>query len=73
MLTRGCLIRLTDKLDTWHSRRAEKHGRLYVFLNRDRIVGDIIEAKSLATGVICTFEETFIEEAPHAIQEPEGS
>lgn len=66
------LIRLTDRLDGYHRRRQEKHGYLYLRV-RSFGDGDFVEARSIATGVVCTFDRRFIEEVGSAVQEPEGS
>lgn len=63
------LVRLKDKLlDNYHQRRADKHGWLYVVV-RDVYPGTeshLIEARSVATGVVCTFVPIFVEDAPDA-------
>ena len=66
------LLRLKDNLDFYHQYRANKHGWLYI---RERVFApsSLCTARSIATGVVCTFDNRYIEEAPDALQEPEGS
>jgi hypothetical protein len=69
------LVRLKDSLDEYHQQRADKHGWLYIATNYDasrriimyqrhqaRRVKGLYEARSLATGVICTLLPEFVEE-----------
>jgi hypothetical protein len=44
------LLSLKDSLDFYHQSRADKHGYLYVHSRTVGAVGDVVEAKSLATG-----------------------
>ena len=58
------LIRLKDPLDSYHQRRADAHGYLYVVTRRGSgEVPDCLEARSIATGVVCTLITFFTEEA----------
>ncbi len=67
-MERGDLIRMKDAVDGWHRRRAEKHGKLYIFMCRDGISGDIIEAKSIITGRVVTLMEDSIEEFTYVVE-----
>lgn len=76
------LIRLKDDLDDYHQRRADKHGWLYTIVRRrerGQIPGSrgfyrravyLYEARSVATGVVCTFAPEFVEEADDAPELP---
>ncbi len=44
------LLSLKASLDNYHQRRADKHGYLYILVRTVGPVGDVVEAKSLATG-----------------------
>lgn len=44
------LLSLKANLDGYHQSRADKHGYLYVQSRTIGAVGDVVEAKSLATG-----------------------
>ena len=55
--------------DLYHIRRLEKHGVIY-FVVREFADGALYEAKSLATGAICTLQSSFCVEAEDAVQEP---
>ena len=58
------LIRLKEPLDNYHQRRADAHGWLWVLTRRgDGEVPDFVEARSIATGVVCTLITFFTEEA----------
>jgi hypothetical protein len=48
------LLSLKASLDNYHQSRADKHGYLYVHSRTIGTVGDVVEAKSLATGGIVT-------------------
>jgi hypothetical protein len=48
------LLSLKASLDGYHQSRADKHGYLYVHSRTIGTVGDVVEAKSLATGGIVT-------------------
>jgi hypothetical protein len=80
------LIQLKEPLGAYHQRCADVHGWLYIVdepgkrlpprpVGGDSGVGrmrrDLIEARSLATGVVCTFRPECVEVA-NALQEPEG-
>lgn len=54
------LIRLVERLDSYHKRRADAHGYLYT-TTRSFGLGSLIEAKSIATGALCTLDKRFIE------------
>lgn len=58
------MLMLREELDDWHQRRADKHGRLYLPTRRLGWAQDLYEAKSVVTGVLCTLEKRFCEEAP---------
>jgi hypothetical protein len=62
------LVQLKEPLNEYHKRRADRHGWLYIRVNKRP---DLIEARSLATGVVCTFLPEYVEVA-NALQEPEG-
>ena len=71
------MIRLKpeEKLDAYHKRRLEEHGWLYFgtkkILERvDDGRASLYEAKSVATGVLCTLLPSFCEELEDALQEP---
>jgi hypothetical protein len=55
------LVRLKDTTDSYHRRRAEKHGYIY-FVTRSSWHGGVLEAKSLATGVTCSLLADMVEE-----------
>ena len=77
------LARLKEPLDGYHQRRADQHGFLYIIKNTaprpygpaymDKDVGAVVrlkhvyEARSIATGVVCTFRAEcveFVDDAP---------
>lgn len=69
------LARLKEPLDAYHQRRADKHGWIYFIenLNRRPLTGiNIYEARSIATGVVCTFRTECMELLEDAVQEPQG-
>ena len=70
------IVRLVDELDPYHRRRRDAHGWLYIV---EKVVGkrpmhdvetqtfkrrDVYEARSVATGVVCTIESRFTERFP---------
>ena len=58
------LARLKEPLDGYHQLRADKHGWLYLIENLTRrpLTGtNIYEARSIATGVVCTFRPECME------------
>lgn len=57
------LARLKEPLDGYHQRRADKHGWLYVIQNwaNRPYPKAIYEARSIATGVVCTFRPECLE------------
>ena len=58
------LIRLKSRLDDYHQRRADKHGHLYVVVRHtepDFPPLNLYEAKSIATGVVCTLYPEYTE------------
>jgi hypothetical protein len=69
------LLHLKEPLDLYHQRRADEHGYIYFlvreFLLRDkdklprriggRMLRNVCEARSLATGVVCTLSHEFLE------------
>ena len=61
-------VALKPYLDDYHQRRANKHGYIYIV---NRKYGPLYEARSIATGVLCTLDKRFLEEVIHAVQEPE--
>ena len=52
-------------LDAYNQRRAEKHGYIYLAI-RSFGNGSLVEARSVATGALCTLDRRFIEEASDA-------
>lgn len=58
------LLRLKSELDSYHQRRAERHGYIY-YLNRvlgpSRTWPDVVEGKSLATGSLVTLMAPYYE------------
>lgn len=61
------LIRLksTEHLDTYHQKRADKHG--WVYFDDTPEFSGLVSARSVATGVLCTFlpeQVEFVEDAP---------
>ena len=56
------IIGLRENLDEYHAKRAAKHGWIYICKRR---YNGIYEAKSVATGALCTLLDPFVEEAPH--------
>jgi hypothetical protein len=65
------LVQLNGPLDNYHKRRADKHGWLYIVDGPISPYRNLIEARSLATGVVCTLLPKYVEVA-NALQEPEG-
>lgn len=61
-----------EKLNAYHKRRLEKHGWLYFVVREDTGGGrsPMYEAKSVATGAICTLLPICCEELEDAVQEP---
>jgi hypothetical protein len=57
------LLRLHPSTHGYHERRRKEHGELYLLVRIFKS-GDLIEARSLATGVICTLDRDFVEAAP---------
>ena len=57
------LARLKEPLDGYHQRRAERHGWLYIVENLAErpYINTIYEARSVATGVVCTFRAECVE------------
>lgn len=60
------LARLKEPLDGYHQRRADKHGFLYIIQNEaPRTYANrykrIYEARSITTGVVCTFRAGCVE------------
>lgn len=66
------LIQLKDRLDVYHQHRADKHGWLYWVVRVDEVTNSLYEARSIATGMVCTLDADYTEKALHAVQEPEG-
>lgn len=62
------LARLKEPLDSYHQRRADRHGMLYFIQNitPHRYFNTIYEARSVATGVVCTFRAECMELADDA-------
>ena len=59
------LVRLKEPLDFYHQRRADLHG--WVYFDQSPQFSGLITARSVATGVVCTFTKEyveFIEDAP---------
>lgn len=44
------LLSLKASLDSYHQSRADKHGYLYILVRPVGTLGDVVEAKSIATG-----------------------
>lgn len=63
------MVYLAKYHDSYHQRRLERHGVIY-FVVREFAGGALYEAKSLATGAICTLQSSFCVEAKDAVQEP---
>lgn len=61
-------LRDEDTLDDYHRARLHKHGRLYILLRKCGMFRDLYEAKSIATGVVCTLDKHHVEEIDHAAQ-----
>lgn len=60
------LVRLRDRLDPYHQRRADKHGRLFVVVRHtepDFPAINLYEAKSISTGAVCTLDPLYLEHA----------
>ncbi len=68
------LVRLKEPLDAYHRRRLDKHGWLYIVTNypatailmednRPLRFKNLYEARSIATGVVCTFRPECVEVA----------
>lgn len=78
------LVRLKEPLDLYHRRRTEKHGWLYTVEVEDiegvlpisgislKRYSNLLEARSIATGVVCTLLPKYVETVD-ALQRPEGS
>lgn len=61
------LIRLKESLNLYHQRRADKHGYVYFVEPRSSHQNTgIYSARSIATGVLCTFDEAYVEGEPDA-------
>lgn len=58
------LVRLRGSLDDYHQRRADKHG--YLYLVKRKLGYGLVEATSVASGVVCTFDTNYLEEEPDA-------
>jgi hypothetical protein len=54
------LIRFKDVLDSYHERRALKHGYLYIVTRRGPM--NLMEGKSIATGKTLTIFREYVEE-----------
>ena len=65
------LVQLKEPLDGYHKRRADVHGWLYIVDGPISPYQALVEARSLATGVVCTLIPECVEVA-NALQEPEG-
>lgn len=55
-------IALRDGLDTYHQQRADTHGFLYTFIRPVGVYGDVVEAKSIATGRAVTLLKPYYDE-----------
>lgn len=53
------LIRLKEPLDLYHQRRADKHG--WIYFDESPEFSGLVTARSMATGVICTFDKYYVE------------
>jgi hypothetical protein len=63
------LILLKEPLDGYHHRRAEKHGWIYFVTHEtdsEYPLLNLYEARSLATGVVCTLDPAFTEKVEDA-------
>lgn len=71
------LVRLKEPLDLYHQKRADKHGWLYIVTNYPATAimmegnkplrfKNLYEAKSISTGVVCTFRPECVEVAEDA-------
>lgn len=63
-MEKGDLTRLKGTLDPYHQRRKDIHGSLYVV---EKVFGSdsgLIEARSIATGVLLTLDRHTLEKAP---------
>jgi hypothetical protein len=60
---------LNEDLDLYHQQRADKHGRLYKLVRRFGTADILLEARSVATGVVCTIDSRFTEKLSDAVQE----
>lgn len=63
------MVYLRESSHPYHQRRLKKHGAIY-FVVSEWAGGHMYEAKSLATGAICTLQSSFCVEAKDAVQEP---
>lgn len=63
------MVYLRESNNPHHQRMLKKHGAIY-FVVSEWSGGDLYEAKSLATGVVCTLHSRFCMEARDAVQEP---
>lgn len=68
------IVHLKDGLDAYHQRRADEHGHFFkvvrVMNPNGKLYPPMYEARSVATGVVCTLDQRFLEELPNAVQEP---
>jgi hypothetical protein len=57
------LLRLHPSTHGYHERKREEHGELYLLVET-HASGDLISARSLATGMLCLLDVDFVEAAP---------
>jgi hypothetical protein len=61
------MVRLKDTLNEYHQKRADMHGYIYYILRKHAWSmpdgSHMYEAKSLATGAICSLFSEYVEEA----------
>lgn len=53
------LLRLKEPLDLYHQRRADAHG--WIYFDETSEFSGLVTARSLATGVVCTFDKYSVE------------
>ncbi len=59
------LVQLAANIDGYHQRRADVHGYIYIAY-RSFGLGSLVEAKSIATGVLCTLDRRFLKDVDDA-------
>lgn len=61
LVNRGDMVALQADLNPYHERRRDSHGSLYIVVRFSEPIGGIIEAKSIATGRVCTLQAAYLE------------